>query len=864
MTLKIKLFFLPVLLILIPLSVAARTPVARAATGTLTVSVSLTDFGAIGDGITDDGPALQAALDALALAGGGTLNVPAGRYAIITPVAKNFSGLAQSITILGATPVPVVSTNIARGLGLTSEFVIKVGKTQGALFLSNLDDLLIQDVTFIGVNKVANDAKITLSLSEIAHAIVRHCEFYGLSSQVAGGAIVYAHHTDLKMEDSAFLGCGTPSGYNASIIQNIWWRGITITGTRFIDYGVRYQYYGKTPMAAPYSWISIGNASTPDAISARREVVLRDVFLDEGAYIGVSSKPGWYLPASAPIDLIFISGLRMNVTNLGAHGHFLEKAERVFIEKSRYGWSHNAYSAIYLSGVGQAILDQVECVAHAYRIHADGLTAKLTVINSVYQDLKSFAKTTKVLTTAIVDDPVEIVRQSYVDAGSGEPPPSALFYWTSRILNCDSDAQCIDQERDALVAFLSNNPTPTFTLSGVVKESDGTSVAGAKVTLSGSKKWSVQTDSNGQYAFPDLATSGDYTVTVSRANYTFDPPSTTIIAPPQDQTLDFTGKMNTFAVVGRTVSSNGTRIPGVSVTLSGDQSATTTTDNLGEYRFDGLRAEGQYTVAVQKENYDFTPQSQSFNGLTANKAVNFVGKRHTYTISGKTGLSNTLVTLSGETKASVLTASNGTYSFTVYGGGDYSVKASRTYYTFSPESRDFTNVVANQTANFTPTRNIHTISGSTGVAGVYVKLTGDADKKFTTGADGNYSFNVYAGGSYTITASRNNYTFAPPAYFFANVNGNRTANFMPKLNIYTISGSTGLAGVTVTLGRDATRKVITGEDGTYLFAVNAGRHYTVTASKPGYTFSPSIYRLNYLGGNQVANFNGTLNPVPLR
>ncbi|HEX8352419.1 MAG TPA: glycosyl hydrolase family 28-related protein, partial [Pyrinomonadaceae bacterium] len=44
----------------------------------------LTDFGAAGDGVTDDGPALQAALDALAAAGGGTLLVPAGRYAIVT------------------------------------------------------------------------------------------------------------------------------------------------------------------------------------------------------------------------------------------------------------------------------------------------------------------------------------------------------------------------------------------------------------------------------------------------------------------------------------------------------------------------------------------------------------------------------------------------------------------------------------------------------------------------------------------------------------------------------------------------------------------------------------------------------------
>jgi Pectate lyase superfamily protein len=70
---------------------------AFAATPTLNVR----DFGATGDGTTDDGPAFQKALDALATAGGGTLFVPAGKYAIATPVSNDFSGSAASITITG-------------------------------------------------------------------------------------------------------------------------------------------------------------------------------------------------------------------------------------------------------------------------------------------------------------------------------------------------------------------------------------------------------------------------------------------------------------------------------------------------------------------------------------------------------------------------------------------------------------------------------------------------------------------------------------------------------------------------------------------------------------------------------------------
>jgi len=61
----------------------------------------LMSFGAVGDGVADDGPALQQALDAVAAAGGGTVLVPAGRYALVTPVSKDFAGLSAPVTIRG-------------------------------------------------------------------------------------------------------------------------------------------------------------------------------------------------------------------------------------------------------------------------------------------------------------------------------------------------------------------------------------------------------------------------------------------------------------------------------------------------------------------------------------------------------------------------------------------------------------------------------------------------------------------------------------------------------------------------------------------------------------------------------------------
>ncbi|MGZ5477361.1 MAG: glycosyl hydrolase family 28-related protein, partial [Thermoanaerobaculia bacterium] len=107
----------------------------------------LTTFGAVGDGVTDDGPALQSALNAVAQAGGGALCVPAGRYAIITPVLKNFSG-GSSLTILGVASLTPVNTQgtaggSTRGLDLTSELVIRTGAATTALSLRGLKSLVI-------------------------------------------------------------------------------------------------------------------------------------------------------------------------------------------------------------------------------------------------------------------------------------------------------------------------------------------------------------------------------------------------------------------------------------------------------------------------------------------------------------------------------------------------------------------------------------------------------------------------------------------------------------------------------------------------------------------------------------------------
>jgi len=63
-------------------------------------TVSVKDFYAVGDGVADDTAAIQAAIDAVFNAGGGTVYIPAGTY-IVSSIVKNWIG-AVTVRIQGA------------------------------------------------------------------------------------------------------------------------------------------------------------------------------------------------------------------------------------------------------------------------------------------------------------------------------------------------------------------------------------------------------------------------------------------------------------------------------------------------------------------------------------------------------------------------------------------------------------------------------------------------------------------------------------------------------------------------------------------------------------------------------------------
>ena len=310
----------------------------------------------------------------------------------------------------------------------------------------------------------------------------------------------------------------------------------------------------------------------------------------------------------------------------------------------------------------------------------------------------------------------------------------------------------------------------------------------------------------------------------------------------------------------------GATTAGVTVTLTGAASASTTTSSAGDYAFDGL-ANGTYTVKPAKGGFTFSPISQVVvvNGAdVASQDFVATAASTTYAISGTVSgatAQGVTMTLSGTASGTTTTASDGTYSFTGLVNGSYTVTPSRLGYTFSPSSLTFTVSGGNATGKdfvATAISTTYAISGAVSGAtaqGVTMTLSGTASGSTTTASDGTYSFTGLVNGSYTVTPSRLGYTFSPSSLTFTVSGGNATGKDFVATAVsttYAISGTVSGAtaqGVTMTLSGTASGSTTTASDGTYSFTGLVNGSYTVTPSRLGYTFSPSSLTFTVSGGN---------------
>ncbi|WP_165360987.1 carboxypeptidase regulatory-like domain-containing protein, partial [Candidatus Chloroploca sp. Khr17] len=151
-----------------------------------------------------------------------------------------------------------------------------------------------------------------------------------------------------------------------------------------------------------------------------------------------------------------------------------------------------------------------------------------------------------------------------------------------------------------------------------------------------------------------------------------------------------------------------------------------------------------------------------------------------------------------------------------------------------------------------------TDANGNGLGGVTIS---DGTRLAHTTSSGDYTISGVPAGSYTLTPSKDGFSFSPTS-LSVTVNGDLTGqNFTATPLTFTISGrvtdanGNGLGGVTIS---DGTRIANTTSSGDYTISDVPAGSYTLTPSKDGFSFSPTSLSVTVNGDLTGQNFTGTL------
>ena len=389
----------------------------------------------------------------------------------------------------------------------------------------------------------------------------------------------------------------------------------------------------------------------------------------------------------------------------------------------------------------------------------------------------------------------------------------------------------------------------TFTISG------NAGVGGAILSYKDGTAKTVVADGSGNYSLPVMYNwSGP--VTPSLAGYTFSPALRNYTAVLANKTAQ-----NYIATQLSITISGNAGVGGAILTYTdGITTSTAAADGNGNYSFTVLN-NWSGTVTPSKVGYTFTPTNRTYSNLVVSQAAqNYTAGAIVFSISGNAGIAGATLSYTNGTPKTATADGSGNYSFTVSYNWSGTVTPSRTGYTFSPVNATYTNVLANQTQNYSATQlpNTSIITGNAGMAGVVLSYIDGTQKTTTADGSGNYSLVVSIPWSGTVTPSMAGYNFSPVNITYTNVLTNLTGqNYSATPITYTISGNGGMAG-TILSYTDGTPKTATADgSGAYSFTVSYNWSGTVTPSLTGYTFTPNNATYTNVLANQTQNYIAT-------
>ncbi|MCP5106946.1 MAG: hypothetical protein GY950_26415 [bacterium] len=396
----------------------------------------------------------------------------------------------------------------------------------------------------------------------------------------------------------------------------------------------------------------------------------------------------------------------------------------------------------------------------------------------------------------------------------------------------------------------------TPVISGRTADGGGTGIADVTLTFSNSGG-TVTTNGNGDYS-QAIAYGWSGTVTPSKTGYTFAPGSLTYSNVTSDQSgQNYTATAVIPVISGRVADGGGNGISNVTVTFS-DGGGSVVTNGNGDYSQTVVYG-WSGTATPSKTGYTFDPGNRSYdNVISGHSGENYTATAIIPVISGRvtdaagSGMAGVTITFKKNNNivTSVATDSGGNYSHAVEYGWSGIARPDGAGYQFTPGTRIYTNVTADQTGqDYAAAILNYTISGrvtdENGTPFAGVDITFSALGTGVTDTDGNYARVVPYGWSGTVTPSKEGYRFEPVSRSYTDVVSGFTgqdyvaAAVTPVISgRITDSGGTGIPGVALSFSNGG-GTAFSDANGIYSHAVVYNWSGTVTPSKEGFTFDPA-------------------------
>lgn len=358
-------------------------PTGPAGEAALADCLNVLDFGAVGDGVTNNKAAFDAAF-AAALAPGGsrTVCVPTGNYVFTQPLAL----------------INVAEGNLRiKGEGSSSRLLPRLIGDSPLFWVGNSQGGIEFDHLMFAGDEIATNADcaaIIYATTVVGGLRIHDCIIAGIrsSSQTYLG-LIHTFGSDVIIKDVNSGGCCHDFG--AGLLYCTEWRQIEVLRTQCIDF---FNGFAKT-FIGNAQWIIIAKPNDGGGTwngGWQATTIIRECRFDEAASPQITVAPA---VGEEHAKMILIEDCNFNVSpRSGGESVVITRAVNVEIRRTRFGWSDtNANGAITLSEVQNAFIEH--CLAFsangppaALQLRADSTVDSLTVRNCQIEEIVSTAK----------------------------------------------------------------------------------------------------------------------------------------------------------------------------------------------------------------------------------------------------------------------------------------------------------------------------------------------------------------------------------------------------------------------------------------------------------------------------------------